>query len=411
MSFMRVCLYSLMIGSCSTVFMPSYAAWAATIPPAADSGAVIDTTANMAAPISLSFLETDVRSVFAALAELAGVNVILDPSLKGNVTVTLKNLSISEAIDTVAQVANVSAVLSDKLLVVSAKKPETGTSIADTQIRVYALQYAEPAKVVEIASAILPDLKVMGEDTAKRVAVRGSEADLRQFESFLQQFDKAGQQVLIEARIQEVSREALRQLGITWTLPTFTGTWNPQTSTLPVTMDKLAATLDAMETTGDATLLASPHITAVSGETATIFVGDRVPVVLKGGSDKEDTIEYIEAGISLEIIARVGEDGMITTHVKPQVSSIANWTPQDLPQVRSRNAETTVRVRDGQPIVIAGLMREENHSNTAHVTGLGSLPVIGALFRWGKNNMSQMETVIILTPRLVNDTSAAAPIH
>jgi type II secretory pathway component GspD/PulD (secretin) len=361
-------------------------------------------TSTAAAPVDLVFQDTEIRSVFSVLADLAGVNVIFDSRITGTVTVSLRNVSVQEAINTVARVADVQAVMYDGLLEVMPKGEQKAVDAPkELLIRVYPLQYAEPDKVAQIVRSILPDLLVSEDDKAKRLVARGTAADLAELEAFLAIFDKAGQQVLIEARVQEVSRDALRELGLNWTLPAFTGTWDPVTGTLPFTMDNLSVVLDALENSGNGRLLARPHITAVSGEKATVFIGDRVPVILQGGAEGEDRIEYVEAGISLEIIARVGQDGMITTHVKPEVNSIASWTPQGMPQVRSRNAETTVSVRDGQPILIAGLIREEERNNFNSLAGLANVPVIGALFRNTRQELSQMETIIILTPRLVGE--------
>jgi len=381
------------------VFMLSLVLLFGSVPVSAESVA-----GTAAAPVDLVFQDTEIRSVFSVLADLAGVNVIFDSRITGTVTVTLKNVSVQEAIDTVARVADVEAVITGGLLEVRPKGEQLALETPqELLIRVYPLQYAEPDKVVEIVRSILPELLVSADDKAKRLVARGTTADLAELEQFLAVFDKAGRQVLIEARVQEVSRDALRELGLNWTLPAFTGSWDPVTGTLPFTMDDLSFVLDALENTGNGRLLARPHITAVSGETATVFIGDRVPVILQGGSEGEDRIEYVEAGISLEIVARVGQDGTITTHVKPQVNSIASWTPQGMPQVRSRNAETTVSVRNGQPILIAGLIREEERNNFNTLAGLANVPVLGALFRNTRQEISQMETIIILTPRIVGE--------
>lgn len=352
--------------------------------------------------ISVTFANTDLRSAFTLLADLAGLNVVLDPALTGEVSVSLRQVEIAEAIEIVARAGRVTATTTDDLLMVSAKTPEADTE--ETQVRVYSLQYADPGKVAEMAAIAAPGLRVSSEETAKRIVARGSAAELADFELFLAQFDKAGHQVLIETRVEEVSRQSMKELGLTWNMPTLDTEWDTKLGSLPVSVKDLSATLDALETRGNARLLARPTITAISGEKATIFVGDRVPVVLKGGEQGTERIEYIEAGIMLEIVARIGSDGLITTHVKPQVSSIVDWTPQGLPQVRSRNAETTVRVRDGQPIIIGGLIREEDRRTMAQVPGIGALPIVGALFRSNRNDSTQFETVIILTPRLIDET-------
>ncbi len=249
---------------------------------------------------------------------------------------------------------------------------------------------------------MVPEIRISGDNNSRRIVAVGTAEDLDLLESFLEMFDKAGRQVLIEARVQEVSHNAIQRLGINWTMPTFTAGVNVATGMGQWTMEGLTATLDALETKGDARLLARPQITTVSGETAPIFVGERIPIILKGAEGEGDTITYIEAGIKLEIDARIAPAGVITAHVNLEVSSIAEWR-ESLPVVRTRRAETTVQVQDGQPIIIGGLIREEEQKSMARLPILGSLPVLGSLFSWNRTDTTQMETVIVLTPYIVQD--------
>jgi type II secretory pathway component GspD/PulD (secretin) len=358
--------------------------------------------------VTLSLHDADAKSVFTLLAELAGLNLVVDPAVQVPVTISLREVPVREAIALSAKAARASAVITGDLLVVSAVESMEGDrpSLEAVLTNVYMLQHVEPSKVVELANLVVPTLKVSGDETTKRLVARGTMAEQEEFAQFLSQFDRPLRQVLIEARVEEVSRESARSLGVRWSIPKISAQWNAEIGSLPFSVEKLEAQLDALEETGHARLLARPNITAVSGEKATIFVGDRIPIVLKGGPEERDRIEYIEAGIQLEIVARVGDDGLITTHVKPQVSSIVGQTATEgLPHIRTRTAETTVRVVDGESIVIGGLIQEEDREGMAGLPGLGSLPIVGTLFQKDEIKGRQFETLIILTPHIVDGAS------
>ena len=110
--------------------------------------------------------------------------------------------------------------------------------------------------------------------------------------------------------------------------------------------------LKALENNGKSKLLARPQIATINGEEASIFIGDRVPVRVKSGEDSEQ-IEYLESGIHLNITPQISSDGYITTRIRQEVSTFVPMS-DGLPQTRTREAETIVRVLDGQPIVIGG---------------------------------------------------------
>ncbi|HHW08736.1 MAG TPA: hypothetical protein GXX29_02035 [Firmicutes bacterium] len=345
-----------------------------------------------------------------ALGQMAGLNVTVDPEVDGVVSLLLHDVTIEEALSILAAQVGAAYTISGQLLSVTPLAKAAGKAEAradDGFVRVYALQYAEVTKVIEMASIIAPNLKLSGDEKSNRLVAVGSKEDLEIFEGFLQLFDKAGRQVLIEARVEEISHNALRRLGLNWTLPDLTGAINTATGGLNWTLSNLQSAIDAMETRGEAKLLAKPLITTVSGETAPIFVGDRVPVIISGGAEEGDTMTYIEAGIRLQINARIAASDEITVNVALEVSSILEWSPQGMPVVRTRNAETTVQVYNGQPIIIGGLIREEEQKSMSRIPLISSLPIVGSLFRWNRSNVDQMETVIILTPHLIEDTRQA----
>jgi len=209
--------------------------------------------------------------------------------------------------------------------------------------------------------------------------------------------------VVLEVWVQEVATEALRDLGVDWEgVPSFLESNAPVFLELEWDAWDLILALRIMEERGDAKLLANPKITTLSGQAASIFVGDRVPVVLTS-EDGRRTMEFLESGINLQVTPRISEDGYITILVEPQVSTFIWRADTDYPQIRTREAETTVRVRNGQPFVLGGLIQEQESEAIKRIPFLSQLPILGKLFQWKETKQNQTEMTIFLIPRIVEE--------
>jgi pilus assembly protein CpaC len=182
----------------------------------------------------------------------------------------------------------------------------------------------------------------------------------------------------------------------------------------------IASALDALERKGLATTLAEPTLIALSGETASFLAGGEFPIPVaqssSGGTDGTGgsnaiTVEFKPFGVSLGFTPTVLDDGIINLVVQPEVSSIdpsASVTINGLtvPGLQTRRASSTLELRDGQSFALAGLLRKDFQDTVRQFPILGSLPIIGALFRSSGFQKSETELVIIVTPRLVKPMRA-----
>src|SRR6185295_9976058 len=275
----------------------------------------------------------------------------------------------------------------------------------------------------------------------------------------------SAQQVMLEVRFAEVKRSALKQIGLNWdvlsdgeklrgiagggsslqsggqTTTTTTIGGVTTTTTQPgegilshgAITDSFAiisrafrafgsnfnVTLDALERKGAITTLAEPTLVALSGETASFLAGGEfpVPVVQNVGGDATNaaafTVEWKPFGVSLAFTPTVLADGVINMVVAPEVSSIdptASIVINNLtiPGLQTRRAKTVVELRDGESFALAGLIRKDFQDTIRQVPLLGSIPIIGTLFRSTGFQNDQTELVIIVTPRLVRPVAAGA---
>lgn len=172
----------------------------------------------------------------------------------------------------------------------------------------------------------------------------------------------------------------------------------------------LASAIDAAETDGLVTTLAEPNLTALSGETASFLAGGEIPIPIAQGLGQV-SVEFKQYGVSLSFTPTVQSDGRISLRVRPEVSQLSDAGTVTLngfsiPGLITRRAETTVELGSGQSFMIGGLLNNNTNNSTDKVPGIGSLPIIGALFRSNSFRRQQTELVIVVTPYLVRPVDA-----
>ena len=275
--------------------------------------------------------------------------------------------------------------------------------------KVVRLDYATTKAAQQALELVLlpASIRVLQED--RTLAIRGTATELNQALEILAQVDQPVRQVLIEARVEEVSVKALRNLGIDWegTSGDFTfatESFLQSNVTIGKKIGDILATLKVLEESGDSVMLANPRVAVLDGREAKINIGDRIPIVIsqKDEDGKEyTTVEYIEAGVILYVVPRINSQGLIIAQVKPEVSSIIGTTEQGYPEIRTRTVETMMTLTNGETVVIGGLVQEDEIETISKLPLLGDLPLFGKLFQSTKRDKRQTEVVIFLTPRII----------
>lgn len=168
----------------------------------------------------------------------------------------------------------------------------------------------------------------------------------------------------------------------------------------------IAGALDLAESSGLATTLAQPNLTALSGETASFLAGGEYPYTVSNGT-QGNSIEFKQYGVQLAFTPTVLADGRISLRVRPTVSSLDFTINANVPALKSRTAETTVELGSGQAFMIAGLLNNETSNGINKVPGLGDIPILGSLFKSRSFQRSETELVIVVTPYLARPMNAS----
>jgi type II secretory pathway component GspD/PulD (secretin) len=365
---------------------------------------------------SVEFKNAPVSDVIRLISEKGKINIIADTDVTGQVTVSLLNVSASEALDAIFKSMGYAIAQEGNVTRISKTQ-----KITSRTFQVGSVSAADLEK--QVSNFLSSEGKLSVSKERNSLMVMDYPDNISQIEKYINFIDAGEQQVMIEAKVVEVSLDKEHEMGIDWTWndPDFSG-WSDLTGTvsqklkgatdvftLAVGNDHISATLTAMMKDGVANLLSAPKIAALNGEKATIKVVQQIPYVVASTSQTTDvivvtqTVEFRDAGITLEVTPQVGNDGYVKMKIHPKVEQFVGFTETQYPEPISntREAETIVRVKDKQTVIIGGLIKDDTTKRTKKVPLLGNIPVVGYLFRHTSNTSEKIELVIFISPRII----------
>lgn len=402
-----------------------------------------------AAPIEMQVVEGDVRSVLMSLARASHENIVLDDSVAGTVTLHVTEEPTKLLRMVAASKGLVLVKEGTTYLVTTAARADGLRSV-----HVYPVRHADPADIARAAELSLrsaagrADAQQEGEGgSARRVLVDsatnsvlfyGTAAEAAGVAEVVRHLD-CKPQVSLEAKVVALSKDASKKLGVEWQwsslpqYPDFETTYrhkgtdhevqekeikrHTQDGTVPGIIQfgrgpegvpfefYYSATIQALVTQGKAKMLARPNITTVQGREALINIGGEVPVPTQSvtNSTTTTTYTYRQAGIILRCTPRIHEDGRITATVHTEVSSPLYVEDIKAYRFQNRSADTTVSLRDGETMVIGGLIGSDESRTLSKIPFLGDLPILGAFFRSVRQSRSESEIMIFLTAHVIPD--------
>jgi len=298
---------------------------------------------------------------------------------------------------------------------------------------IFSLNYSKVEDLEEKVSKVLTKNvgSVSIDSRTSKMVVRDTPAKLREIEAFISAFDERHKEVLIEAKIVQVILSDQFKMGVDWQYLAagehnlgLQGNFDilsasekfGKLSVGTLDPDEYEGFIEFLDTVGTTNTLSSPHITTLNNEEAKILVGSNEPYVTtttttpgSGPATTSETVNFIEVGVKLYVTPSIAKDDFVTMEIRPEISSVTSYltTSQNnqIPIVETSEAETSVMVKDGTTIVIAGLMKDENIATVKKVPILGDLPIFGAIFRSKDDLVKKTETIVFLTPYIISGES------
>lgn len=385
-----------------------------------DSGLKISPEARV---ITLDFRGAPLSTVLDAITRSSGIQFIIDRDVKqdGRITVFLKSARVEDAIEIVVGSQQLAQrIIDSKTVLVYPNTIDKQREHQNQVIRVFNLAHVEAKTTAALLRSMLKIKEPFIDERANLVAIRETPEIVTLAERLVALHDVAEAEVMLEVEVLEVRTGRLTELGINFpnsfsltplSLPGTTGQTVDSLSNLG--SDRIGVTVAGLlvklrREVGDFNILANPRIRTKSKEKARIVIGDKVPLVTATTNATgfvADSISYLDVGLKLEVEPVVSPDDEVTIKLALEVSSLAKevrTTSGTLAyQIGTRNANTTLRLRDGETQLLGGLISNEDRSSSNRVPGLGDLPIAGRLFSSQLDDVQRTELVLAITPRIV----------
>ena len=416
-------------------------------------------------PISVNLKDVDLKDFFRLIHEISGLNVVLDPNVKGTLTIVLDDVPWDQALDIVLKNNDLARQLDGNVLRIATvdtlrkeadarrSQQEAEALAADKVTITRFLSYAHSKDVVPtIKKFITQRGDVISDDRTNAVIISDIPSVMPGLDRLLTQLDRKTQEVEIEARVVAATRSFARdigtQLGFGWgnnataiggagavgTSPvgtfglfphyTVVGTAQPTTSTLsqiPLFTNlgstsptsgftllnasknvQIDAVLTMAESRGLLKILSRPRVVTQNNIQALVRQGVRIPIVTQAQLGGPPTVTYVDAFLRLTVIPQITSEGTIFLNVDVE-NTVPNFgvTIQGNPELVTQQATTQVLVTDGGTVVIGGVIQTNNSINVDQVPLLGSIPYLGNLFRHTTVSTTNQELIFFITPRII----------
>jgi type II secretory pathway component GspD/PulD (secretin) len=279
---------------------------------------------------------------------------------------------------------------------------DRGPSAAATTSEAVPVRNEKPSDVVKALHAAMPDVPVIADDRSNSVILAGSDDSRSAARTLLNGLDRPGQQVMFEVKVTDVKPiDNASNVGIQYGGVSFGSGGLAQ---FPYTLTKSSivvnAQLNALVQLGRAQILATPRIATLNNKEATMLVGEQYPVVTVNQQTGYPSVETIDVGVQLRVTPTIGEDGVITAELHPSYSQIIGFN-SNFPIIANRKVDATLRVHDGETIVLGGLFEDTTSETISKVPWLGDIPILGAFFRNKQATQQRDEVVFFITPHII----------
>jgi general secretion pathway protein D len=373
-------------------------------------------------PVTMEFRDVNLKMIFESLSKTTKINFILDKDVPSdqNATIFVKSVAFNDALDLLLQTNQLEKkVLSENSAIIYVNDVLHQRDYKDLSVRSFTLDYADAKQMSAILRSMLNLRSMEVDPRLNTLLIKDSPEILALAEKIIYAQDKPDPEVMLEMQVMEVKRSFLQNLGVQ--PPTGLSVPVPASGVLTikdlrnVTGNSLVVNgipgLVFNATNGDANLLANPRIRVKNKETARIHIGEKVPVFTANVAStgvSSQTVQYIDAGLKLEVEPQISATDDITIKVNLNVSSIGDKVTATSSssesvafRVGTRLTSTVLRLHDGETQILAGLIDDQDRKNMSGLPGLSKIPLLGKLFSNQTDDKIKTEIVLSITPHII----------
>lgn len=390
----------------------------------------LDLPADAPLPDSLVFRDASSRDVFISIGRLAGVNVVFDPGFRdAPISVELRGATLDAAL---------SALAASTHTFYRVTAPKTVTIIPDTAakrrdyeeevIRTFFLSNADIKETLDLLRIVVDNRRIAPVTATNAITIKDTPERIVAAGRVIAAIDKARAEVVIDVELLEVDRTRLNEMGLQVASPGSAGvngvvSVNPL-GTTPQTLEGLRSLTRSdvflsnlpnlyyrlLKTDTSTRTLANPQLRTAEGLPAQARFGERVPIpvttfapIATGGVNQQPitSFNYENIGVNIDITPRIHHNDDVSLNLKIEISNISGTGFGDLPTFGNRAISTTIRLRDGETNMLAGLIRDDERKSLQGVPGLSDLPLIGRLFAYNRTETQQTDIILVITPHIV----------
>jgi len=383
--------------------------------------------------VTLQLRDAPTKMVFEVLSRETGINFILDKDVKSDTktTIFVQDVPVEQAIDLVLdQNALARQILADNMVLIYPNIAAKQKDYEQQIVRTFYLTNAVPKDAESMLKTVLAAKTMFVDERTNVLVIRDTPDVVRMAEKLVASLDVAEPEVMLEVEVLELSRSRLQDLGIQYpTSATFTPSrlakattggssglllsdLSHQNSDTIGISQSLAVTVNAMKQAGLVNTLASPRIRARNKEKAKVLIGSKEPVITNsvtptasGAPVVTGSVQYLDVGLTLEVQPTIYLDSDVAIKLSLEVSSIlkqvATASGTIAYEIGTRNANTLLRLKDGETQILAGLIQESDTRTANTIPGLGDIPILSHLFGTHHSDHEKDEIVLSITPRII----------
>jgi len=369
--------------------------------------------------------QTTSRQMYLMLARIGGLSVVFDPTFRESpAEVNLRDMTLRQGLDAIAGVSQTFyKVTGPKTLTIIPDTPAKRREYIDEQVRTFYVSNLDMKEVVDLLR-VAGDVRKLQPTSTNTLTVVDTPERLETVAKILAAIDKARAEVIINVEILEIDRTNLREYGLQFASGDSAGIDGVAGVSSNQTLQSLRSLSQAdilmsgvpslyyrlLKSDTNTRTLANPHLRAVDSTLAQAKFGERVPIptsqvvpLFQGGTNQQiiQNVSYENIGVNIDITPRVHANNEVTLQVKVALSSVSGTGFSGYPTFGNREITTTLRLRDGETNIMAGLIRDNERTVASGIPGFSDLPVIGRLFARNKRETQETDIVLTLTPHIV----------